>query len=195
MWIQCETRTKRFTKMSVVRRSTSGIAALFLATVDAPCQNLAKISGVTTDSLSGGILKGATIHLVGLSESVLGRHFFAQTDSAGRYSILNVPPGDFSLGLSHPRLDSLGIESPVRRVAVVPGDQAIDLATPSAQSVRVALCPQSVQSTSGVVFGHVFSTMTGDPLVGIAIQVERSPPEGRQSEQGDSGRSAKTGEG
>src|SRR3954467_3088156 len=78
-----------------------------------PKTGKAQILGVVIDSLNGGFLSGASILVDGMQAS-------AETDSLGRFSLDNLPPGTFQLGVFHPRLDTLSLSIVTRPFHVGP---------------------------------------------------------------------------
>ena len=67
----------------------------------------------------------------------------AIADSLGRFTIADVPEGRHTIGFLHPVLDSLGLEPPQRELVVTGMQVRADLATPSAQRFREAICSRS----------------------------------------------------
>jgi hypothetical protein len=89
------------------------------------------VSGSVVDSIGGSALRGASVQIVGAADAVMGRRFTAVTDSLGRYTISDVPPGRYLVGFQHPRLDSLGLEIEDRAITVGDANVRLDLTTPS----------------------------------------------------------------
>src|SRR5688500_18555648 len=80
-------------------------------------ENVNTVSGVVHDSIARRPLAGATVQLVATDS--IGR--FGRTtvsDSLGRFSIADVPEGRYRLGFFHAKLDSLGVDAPLREVYV-----------------------------------------------------------------------------
>ena len=98
------------------------------------------VSGVVRDSISHLPLAGATVQLVA-PDSVAGHGRSAISDSVGRFTLTDVRDGRYALGFYHPLLDSLGVEPPAREVRVEEHQPVrIDLATPSTERIRAAVC-------------------------------------------------------
>lgn len=130
------------------------------------------ISGFVRDSLTGTPLGGATIQLV-LSATpwVAGR--MARSDSIGRYRIDTVAAGQYLIGFTHPRLDSLGLDAVNRTIDVDKAIryQRVDLALPSGRTFVTTLCGARTDS-SGVIIGRVFSADDGAPISAGSVVVK-----------------------
>lgn len=131
---------------------------------------ITNVSGSVYDSIGRAPLAGALVQLVGVMDSVAGRVYQTRSDSAGRYLLADVPPGAYSIGFAHVKLDSLGIELSTRAVEVRGGAQRIELATPSAATIARAVCPEGTYGDSvGVLLGRILSARDRLPLPGAAI--------------------------
>jgi hypothetical protein len=140
----------------------------------------ATVGGVVRDSLSGGVLAGAVVQLAaGDDPTRYSRSVTA--DAQGRFAVDGVPPGRYTLGFLHPVLDSLGIEPPVRAVAVGDAGVTADLALPSASRLRGVICrnpaaaeapPAASQDSSAVLVGVVRQASDGAPAGGVALSGE-----------------------
>ncbi len=107
---------------------------------------LAQLAGVIFDSTAARPLAGARVALEGTAHS-------AVTDSAGAYVLRDLSEGDFQVTVSHPRLDSLEWDVPVRRVALRNGATARhDVAVPGMGTLLTAECRQGT-----ALAGHVRS--------------------------------------
>src|SRR5688500_20042187 len=74
------------------------------------------VSGIVYDSLARAPLAGASVQLV--TDKVTTFMRSADTDSLGRFTLTDVPPGVYKLGFLHPLLDSIGVDGPLREVRV-----------------------------------------------------------------------------
>ncbi len=131
------------------------------------------ISGVVRGSLARGPLSGALVQLVEAShQATVART--AITDSLGRYSFAGVPDGRYILGFFHVVLDSLGVEPPLRPVTVSRHRAVrMDLATPSAARMRMAICAaQADPATGGAVLGVVRDAQSLTPVAGASVSGE-----------------------
>ncbi len=130
------------------------------------------ISGFVRDSLAGTPLSGATIQLV-LSAApwIAGR--LAKSDSIGRYRIDSVPAGQYLIGFTHPRLDSLGLDAVNKTIEVDKAIryQRVDLALPSGRSFVASLCGARSDST-GAIIGRVLSADDGIPITAGSVVVK-----------------------
>lgn len=148
------------------------------ATGSATGQALAgHIAGVVYDSVAGVPLAGANVQLLALDaplQPVTRRT--VDTDTAGRFVVDGLPAGRYLVGFFHPKLDSLGVEAPVRRMAFRAGrDYAIDLAIPSAATVIASWCGgAAARDSSGVVLGVVRDVRTAAALGGTRITAQWS---------------------
>ncbi|MBV6521727.1 MAG: hypothetical protein MNPFHGCM_01871 [Gemmatimonadaceae bacterium] len=122
------------------------------------------IRGFVYDSVARQPLGGAIVQLMLLGvdpERTVRLSGVADVD--GRYEIAGVPDGAMMVGFFHPKLDSLGMEAPVRRVRI-PGDGAngLDLSVPSPRSIVEAACGRSaLEDSSGFVAGYVLRPEDG----------------------------------
>lgn len=92
------------------------------------------ISGVAFDSASGKPAVGARV-------SILGTGIAATTGTDGRFAIRNVPAGLYSIVLSTPMLDSLGVPGPADTVRVTAaGALEVALAVPSRATLARRMC-------------------------------------------------------
>ena len=131
------------------------------------------VTGTVYDSVSKKPLAGATVQFAGAADSVVGRMYSALSDSAGRYTITNMAPGNYVAGFFHPWLDSLGIQVGTRSVTVNDGNVAVPLATPSSRTIAGTFCPEGTFGDSlGMLMGRVVATRTGTPLAGAEVRAE-----------------------
>ena len=128
---------------------------------------LATISGVALDSIRGGYLRNAVISVRGTDRHTL-------TDSAGRFRIDSIPPGERSLLIRHALLDSVGLSVVTRPQAILPGQSiSMVVSTPAPATVMSAKCPSATrQSGRSVIVGSVFDAQTEDPSTGAQVTAE-----------------------
>lgn len=87
--------------------------------------------------------------------------FTAMTDAAGHYAVTGLPAGTFAFGFQHDALNALGIESPVRPVALAADtDVVLDLSIPSMPAVRARICP-GISSGDGLMVGYLSNAHGG----------------------------------
>jgi len=113
---------------------------------------MGRVRGVVVDSLLDAELPGATVHLAPLGRT-------AETDSAGRFALDRVPPGEWLVSFRHPSLDSLGLTDAGTRVRVFAGaTTTVTLATRSFEALRNPFCGDTPDSLSETLaYGTVHS--------------------------------------
>jgi hypothetical protein len=125
----------------------------------------AAIAGSVTDSIHGGIaLPGATVKIGDTNRQ-------AVTDANGRFQIDSIPPGQHSLSMIHPLLDTLGIAITTRAVAFEAGRTlAVELAIPSAEGVLQRSCPAAWRARGpSALVGKVLDADNDKPLAGAKV--------------------------
>ncbi len=127
----------------------------------------ARIIGVAFDSIAMQPLANAVLQLVAASDPTRIRT--ATSNTRGEYTIDSVAVGIYLLGFFHPRLDSLGIESPLLRVDVTTDDELrASVAIPSGRTLVARLCgPDVAAAQQGMFMGFVRSAR-GEALSGPA---------------------------
>ena len=161
------------------------------------------VSGQVVDSLRGGPLAGAQIQMVlERRPDQLARS--AVSDTVGAFRLDSVAPGAYLVGFYHPRLDSLGLRAPERRIMVGAGQTELTLAIPSAATLTRASCPNLDPDSSGLVLGRVRDGTSGWPLARGAVTLAwselvldgaglRQEPRTRTATSGPDGRFALCG--
>lgn len=120
--------------------------------------------GVAFDSTQNAALSYATVAL-------LGTNFRTTTDEQGQYSMEYLPPGDFFVTISHPRVGMLRLGSALRPVQIREDARVeVDLAIPSARRLAPTLCPGQERG-EGLVVGLVIDALTGDPLRDATVRL------------------------
>jgi hypothetical protein len=128
----------------------------------------ASISGVVRDSITRAPLRLAIVQLVH-ADSMSGRS--AITDSLGRFTIEAVSPARYRIGFLHPMLDSLGLDPIVRAVTVADAAPlSVDLAIPSAATLRRAMCPRS--RGKAVIAGFVRDAHDHSPVASAMVAAD-----------------------
>lgn len=127
------------------------------------------VRGVVFDSTQLQPLAGARV--------TLGSSHTAVTDSAGRYAVRDVPPGEYALAFSSPRLDSLGFVPAAVPVSVREGAASErDLSVPPLAAVWASACADSGQAAGrGVLVGRVHAA-NGDPQPYTPVAVSWTQP-------------------
>lgn len=115
------------------------------------------VRGAVYDSLARGPLANARVQLVSAPGDTAEYAHNVRSDDRGQFRLERVMPGSYVVTFIHPLLDSLGLEAPVRRLVVRERRESrVDLATPSARHVMLALCPAgTVGDSTALLLGHV----------------------------------------
>ena len=127
------------------------------------------VTGIVYDSLLHAPLGGADVWL-----RATARH--VETDASGRFHFDSVAPGQYTLFVSHPGLDSAGLFT-LAVPLTVDGDSRLPLvrvATPSLATVWRRRCSQELKSgvDSGLVFGVVEDVQTHAHLAGAGVLLQ-----------------------
>lgn len=126
------------------------------------------VSGVVYDSIARAPLAGASVQLV--TDNVTTFIRTADTDSLGRFTLTDVPAGQYKLGFLHPLLDSIGVDAPVREVRVASQPVRADLAIPAPLRIRTAICgPRPAGDSSSVLVGVVRNAQDRSPAEGVSV--------------------------
>ena len=129
---------------------------------------MASVAGSVVDSIHGAVpLAGAVIRINETNRQ-------GTTDANGQFKIDSIPPGEHSLSLIHPLLDTLGIAINTRAVPFQAGQTlAVELAVPSAQTVLQMSCSAAVLRARGpsALVGKVLDADTDTPLVGANVSL------------------------
>ena len=133
-------------------RIGAAAAALLVAStlVASALDAQAEVRGVVYDSLrASGPLRGATVTVDGLT-------VVARTDRRGRFTLPSVPPGEWTVRVQAPWLDSISL-SPLAQVTVVGTrrPRPLRLAVPSVQSYERAVCGAVFTAEYGVLRGEL----------------------------------------
>jgi hypothetical protein len=132
--------------------------------------NVHRIGGIVFDSIASAPLGGALVQLVARGNPGWARTTTSGTD--GRFVIDSVPPGTYVLGYLHPRLDSLHVTLPLRRVQLPGADSSVPLAVPSVATLARATCPDVVLADDEAVFmGRLWPARAGAPISAGTVSV------------------------
>jgi hypothetical protein len=116
------------------------------------------IRGVVTDSSAVAATEGFAgppRPLEGARVALNGTMYTARTDESGQFRMEGLPEGTYQAFISHPRLDSLAMNSPTVAVRVERGGEAeIHLAVPSAPTILSQHCPD-MEPDAGAAVGQV----------------------------------------
>lgn len=158
---------------------TARRAALLLACV---ASSLSAQASAESTQPRDGILVGAvtdSVHhrpLANASVALSGTPRRALTGLDGRFRFDSLPQGTYALSVSHPLLDTIGLDVASGPIDVTAGRVvAIGLSTPSRASIREALCPRSdpVQAP-GLIAGRIRDADSDVPLVAGSVSLAYS---------------------
>lgn len=126
------------------------------------------VSGTVRDSASRAALAGALVQLVSADPGLTITRA-TRSGALGDYRIDSVRPGRYSVGFLHERLDSLGLQAPVRVVTVRAGRVTrFDLVSPAARVLRATYCPAQ-RTTGAVVIGVVRRASDRAPVANAEV--------------------------
>lgn len=121
------------------------------------------IAGTVSDSVSGTFVGAATVALRG---TVLE----TRSDALGRFRLAGVLPGEYTVDVRTPALDSLSAVSQSRLV-VTDSTRDVQLRVPSSQQIATAICGSKPLDAPGILAGNV--DMLADSLPrGVRILAE-----------------------
>ncbi len=130
----------------------------------------ARVVGQVYDSIAAAPLPNALVRLFRPDDPSVGIN--ARTDERGLFDVPELPGGVWVASFAHARLDSLRLEAPLARVAIVEsGTIPLTLAIASASSVARMLCPSGSDSAVTLV-GEVRSVGDKSPVAGATVSVE-----------------------
>ena len=112
------------------------------------------LAGTVLDSVSGSPVAGARVALVGTGLT-------AAADERGRFTIAGVLPGQYTVEVRTPSLDSVSAvhQSPLTFIDAAKG---FELRVPNGQQVGALMCGKAALDPPGIVLGHV--SVRGDSL-------------------------------
>jgi hypothetical protein len=128
--------------------------------------NFASLVGVVSDSIRGGPLVGAHVSIVGSS-----RH--ATTDMNGVFRIDSIVPGEHELIVTHPLLDTLGLQVVSQPFNFVGGERReLGAHTPTFAEVRAKACPRGGPAGgTAMVVGRVKHADSEAPAAGASVSL------------------------
>lgn len=134
----------------------------------------ARLEGTVTDSLHARPLAGATVLITRNSQPE--GWFSVATDDRGRYRLDTLAAGRYSVAIWHAILDTLELTLPPRTIEIQDGQHAtLDLALPSAATLRAGTCPGvELPPGTGALGGRVTDADSERPLSGAMVAVRWS---------------------
>ena len=138
------------------------------ATTAVAARRFATITGSVFDSTANGPLAQADIWLDAPGKALpIAR---ATTDTAGNFRIDSIEPGNYTLTVTHPRLDALGSSlAPVAVNLERERTATLSLATPSPSVIASALCPAGLNDNEALVRGAVLRAASGAAVPGARV--------------------------
>lgn len=123
------------------------------------------VQGMVEDSVSGQALVGARVELVGTPVSVI-------TTAAGAFTLNDVLPGEYTLAVRTPSLDSIRASSQ-SSVVVVEGMSALRLRVPTAMQLVASFCGRALTGVAGRGLGAVLGSVRhlGDTAAVAGVRV------------------------
>jgi hypothetical protein len=93
-------------------------------------------------AITGTVIGGTGLPVAGARVSVSGTSISAKTGNDGRFEIRGIPQGLYSVVVSTPELDSLGVAGPADTVRLTArGGPEVMLSVPSRAALAAAMCP------------------------------------------------------
>jgi hypothetical protein len=129
-------------------------------------RDFSSLIGVVDDSIRGGRLIGAVVTVVGTERRGV-------TDLSGIFQIDSIPPGPHEIIVTHPLLDTLGLEVHSAPFMLTAGQRAqVGARTPTFEEVRAKACTRGgVASGSAILVGRVLQADTQDPAAGATVSL------------------------
>lgn len=148
-------------------RSTGGELALAMLGPDTLFSRPPLVlNGTVADSATGRELANVTVGLIGTQS-------MTKTDARGRFTLSGVLPGEYSLGVRTPGLDSLGTLNETS-VSITDGKDAIRVRVPTSAQVVNAICGAGRDRVGipGIVTGLVSMASGAAPPADTKITIE-----------------------
>jgi hypothetical protein len=126
----------------------------------------AKITGVVVDSLNARYLPDADI-------LVDGTNIATRTDSLGKFTVEDLAPGTYRVGVFHPLLDTLGLSIVTAPFRIGPDSVSyVVLAVPSPETLVARMCPSPGDPTAAsAIVGIVEDPETGKTIPQTEVSI------------------------
>jgi Carboxypeptidase regulatory-like domain/TonB-dependent Receptor Plug Domain len=131
------------------------------------------IVGYIFDSTVTRPLAEANVQIVTKADPTHGTSFSTSTDSSGFFRVTNVPAGEYLITFFHSRLDELGLNGPMKTLAVGTGRADIELGVPTTSHVIAMHCgARAALDSSGLLLGTVLAADSPDPVAGASVTAQ-----------------------
>ena len=129
-------------------------------------KNFASLIGVVDDSIRGGPLAGALVTVVGTKRQGV-------TDAKGIFRIDSIVPGEYQIVVTHPLLDTLGLQVLSAPIVLSGGIQRqVGAHTPTFEEMRLKVCPRGGVSGGGAILvGRVMQADSDEPAAGATVSL------------------------
>ena len=126
-------------------------------------KDYASIIGVVDDSLRGGRLAGALVTVVGTTRQ-------GTTDADGIFQIDSIPPGEHQVRVTHPLLDTLGVQVLSTPFTLTGGVRLeVGAHTPTFEEVRAKACTRGVAGGKAILVGRVMMADSDEAAVAATV--------------------------
>lgn len=132
-----------------------------------------RVQGTVYDSLRHAPLGGASIMLRAAAPRV-GTEIAGTTDSLGHFALDGVPPGAYTIELSHPELAAIGLTTVTADADVAPGRPEIKLFIPSFETFWRYSCGRYPPADSLFLAGFVRRAANSAPVAGATVELSWS---------------------
>lgn len=153
-------------------------AAMPLRAQGTPAAGMSALKGMAIDSLHETPLARATVVVEGTNRQAI-------TNADGQYFIDSIPPGKHRVALTHPLLDTLGLNMRTPEYNFVAGTtHELDIPVPGPAYLASRVCPAATQALGpAVLLGFVKDPDTRAPTVGAKVELvfQSVDPIGRKS--------------
>jgi hypothetical protein len=124
-------------------------------------------------AITGTVIGGTGVPVEGAKVSVEGTSIAAVTGSDGRFEIRGIPEGLYSVVVSTPELDSLGVTGPADTVRLTArGGPDVTLSVPSRAALAARMCPDSVTDRRlASLRVLVVDSASGEPLRDVEARI------------------------
>ncbi|MFI5244625.1 MAG: carboxypeptidase regulatory-like domain-containing protein [Gemmatimonadales bacterium] len=128
-------------------------------------RDYASIIGAVDDSIRGGRLIGALVTVVGTNRQ-------GTTNYNGIFLIDSIVPGEHRIVVTHPLLDTLGLQVQSAPFTLQGGVRIqVGAQTPSFEEVRAKVCPRAVSGGRAILTGRVVQADSDEPAAGATVSL------------------------